>query len=551
VLNPAARSSAGLSPPAAPRPASPWDLLSGLLLVALLGVILATFRDYGITWDEGLHNRAGNWTVRWYATLGEDSRATYQNDLNLYGGFFELAVQAGRALSGLEVFDSRHLVNALFGLLGVVAAWGLGRHLGGPIAGFLSALVLALTPSFYGHAFANPKDLPFASLYALAAWMALRSSERAGRLGWREIVPTGVAIGLAAGVRVAGIALFGYAAALWFGCLWLSRGEASSSGGRTPARELLRLALACLITVILGWSVMVAAWPWAQLDPLRNPWRGLARITNFGGTLRVLHAGAYLTSGTIPRTYIPEWLALTLPEFYFLAFALGLVAVMIRSPGRRREPAARRRLLQILWVAALAGAPVLWVVARHTPLYNGYRHLLFVVPTLAVLAGLAITGFFGTRTPRVGKAAATVLLGASLVLTVVDMVQLHPFQYVYFNRLFAGGLARAADGYDTDYWGASYREAIEWVVRHYSGRDLRERVRVTGESGHALKHYLEQTEERRRRFLYVRFEEDPHVFLASGNYLQYGDEVPSGRPIHVVTRQGAPLLYVFEAKAPR
>jgi hypothetical protein len=539
------------SPPAALRRTSAWDLLSGLLLVALLGVILATFRDYGITWDEGLHNRAGNWTVLWYSTLGEDARATYQNDLNLYGGFFELVVQAGRALSGLEVFDNRHLVNALFGLLGIVAAWGLGRHLGGPMAGFLSALLLALTPSFYGHAFANPKDLPFASLYALAAWMALRSSERAGRVGWSEIVPTGVAIGLAAGVRVAGIALFGYAAVLWLGCLWLSRGEALPSGGRRPARALLRLALACLVTLILGWTVMVAVWPWAQLDPLRNPWRGLARITNFAGTLRVLHAGQHLTSGTIPRTYIPEWFALTLPEFYFLAFALGLVTVTIRFPDRRQRRAAWRRPFQILWLAALAGAPVAWVVARHTPLYNGYRHLLFVVPSLAVLAGLAIAGFFETRVPRAGKAAAAVLLGASLVVTVVDMVQLHPYQYVYFNRLFAGGLARAADKYDTDYWGASYREAIDWVVRHYSEQDLREKVRVTGESGHALKHYLEQTEERRSHFQYVRFEEDPHVFLASGNYLQYGDEVPEGPPIHVVTRQGAPLLYIFEVRAPR
>jgi hypothetical protein len=27
--------------------------------------------------------------------------------------------------------------------------------------------------------------------------------------------------------------------------------------------------------------------------------------------------------------------------------------------------------------------------------------------------------------------------------------------------------------------------------------------------------------------------------------------VPDGPPIHVVTRQGAPLLYIFEVRAPR
>ncbi len=532
------------------RRTPPGHLLSGLLLATLLVVVLGTFRDYGITWDEGVHNRAGNWIVRWYATLGADDRATYQGNLHLYGGFFELVVQTARRVSGLEVFENRHLVNAMFGLLGVVAAWGLGNHVGGPGAGFASALALALTPSFYGHAFANPKDIPFASLYTLAAWMALRASERVSRIGWREIVPTGIAIGLAAGVRVAGIALFGYTAALWLGCLWLSRDDAPVPRNRPPVRAAARLALALVATLALGWTVMVAVWPWAQLSPLSHPWQGLVKITHFSESLPLLHGGTLLTSGTIPRTYIPEWLALTLPEFYHLALILGLVAVVLQWRLRGLAPATRKRALQVLWLLALAGAPIAWVVLRHTPLYNGYRHLLFVVPGLAVLAGLAIASFFRARIPRAVKIATALPLAASAVLTVVDMVELHPYQYVYFNRLFAGGLPRAADKYDTDYWGASYREGVEWVVHHYSGRDLRERIRVAGHGEHALKRYLEQTEERRRRFELVTFRDDPHVVFASGNYREY-DERPAGTRVHVVQRQGAPLLYVFEVQAPQ
>jgi hypothetical protein len=539
-----------LGRPSAPRRPSRWDVLSILLLLAILAVMLATFRDYGITWDEGVHNRSGNWTVQWYATLGRDTRATYQNDLNLYGGFFELVVQAARPLTGLPVFENRHLVNALFGFLGILAAWGLGRHLGGPAAGFLAALLLALTPSFYGHSFANPKDVPFASLWAVAAWTALRAAERVGRLGWRQVVPTAVAIGLAAGVRVAGVALFGYAALLWLGCLWLSDDGARPLTRPPAARALGRLAVAWLATLLLGWAVMVAVWPWAQLAPLRNPWRGLLWISHFSDTLPVLHGGALLTSGTLPRTYVPQWLALTLPEFYFLAGALFVVALALRLRDRRWTGVDGRRSLEVLWLALLAGTPVLWVVIRHTPLYNGYRHLLFVVPGLAVLAALALTSFFAAPAPRAARAAAGLLLAGSIWMTLVDMVELHPYQYVYFNRLVAGGLERAADRYDTDYWGASYKEGVDWVVRHYAGRDLRNKVRVSGEGGHMLKRYLEETEERRRRFEHVTFDQDPNVVMASGNYRQYREPV-SGTLIHVVRRQGAPLLYVFEVKPPR
>src|SRR5262249_39739558 len=156
---------------------------------------------YGITWDEGMHNRYGRRVVRWYTSLGGDTGATDPNGLYFYGGLFELAAYGAERVSPLGLYETRHLVNVLFRFVGFVAAWGLGAHLGGPAAGFLSAFFLALTPAFYGHAFANPKDIPLASLFALAAWVALRASERGLALGWREALPSGVAIGLAAGVR--------------------------------------------------------------------------------------------------------------------------------------------------------------------------------------------------------------------------------------------------------------------------------------------------------------------------------------------------------------
>ncbi len=149
----------------------------------------STFRDYGVTADEGVQQRYGRRIVRWYATLGGDRSATERNNLYLYGGAFELAAQAVQRVSPLGVYESRHLANATFGLAGIVAAWGLGRLLCGPAAGFASALFLALTPVYYGHCFANPKDVPFAAFYAAAAWAILRAAGGTGcdrsPGGWR------------------------------------------------------------------------------------------------------------------------------------------------------------------------------------------------------------------------------------------------------------------------------------------------------------------------------------------------------------------------------
>lgn len=515
------------------------------MALALLLVVLGTFGDYGITWDEGVHNRHGRQVVRWYATLGQDTRAI--EHLHLYGSVFELVVRAVQPLSPLDTFATRHLLNALFGLLGVGAAWALGARLGGPAAGFFSALFLTLTPRYYGHAFANPKDVPLASLFALAAWVALWASDRVPRLGWREVLATGVAVGLAAGVRSAGIALFGFVAVLWVGCLRLHSRDAAPHAPSAGKTALVRAGAAWLGTLVVGWTVMVAFWPWAQLDPLRNPLRALLKLSSFTRDYPVLHRGEILTTGTIPRTYAPEWLSLTLPEFYFVAWALGIVALIVLV--RRRSLRVGRRAFQIFWVGALATMPVAWVVLRHTPLYNGCRHLLFVVPFLAVLAGLSTAHYFRARLPRPATIGAGLVLAASLLATVVDMVQLHPYQYVYFNRLVAGGLSTAARRYDTDYWGAACKEAVDWTVDHYSRRDLQHPVRITALSEHALLRQLEQVDDG-GRFLAVRFApgHEAHVLFLSPSPLH--PPPPRGELIHVVERQGVPLLNIYQLREP-
>jgi Dolichyl-phosphate-mannose-protein mannosyltransferase len=516
-------------------------LLAALLLVTLLGVMLATFRDYGISTDEGVQHRYGRRIVRWYATLGAADDAAHVNDLYLYGGFFELCAQGATALLPLGSFDARHLANALFGLLGVVAAWGIGSRVGGPRAGLLSALFLALTPCFYGNSFANPKDVPFASLFALAVWVALGAGERVRRLGWREAGLMGLVIGLAAGVRVAGIVLYGAVAALWLGCWWLARRQGDSRG--SPARGLARVLSAVAGAVVVGWVVMVAFWPWAQLDPVRNPIRAFRRFSNFWPGASVFFDGRLLLSGELPRDYMPRSFALALPEFYALAFLLGTLAVV--SWLRRRRPGAGSgmRAVQTLWLAAMATAPIIWVVLRRTPVYNGVRHLMFVVPLLAVLAGLSVTAWFDGQRSRLARLAAAAGLAVCLAVTLVDMVQLHPYQHVYFNRLFAGGLPRAAQFYETDYLCASYKEGIEWMASEYLPSHRREIVRVDGNCSHVpFWYYL-------GRGAVETTNVEPNLMFVTTSF---GDHRQTeGRVVHVVQRQGTPLLYIFEQRSPR
>ena len=117
------------------------------LFVCLGLIILATFLDYGLTYDEGVGSWYGRLVLKWYASFFKDQSALGYYDLHLYGGFFEATAQAivslTRKISPLGFYETRHLINALFGLLGIYYTSKLGTHIAGPRAGFFSGLAKA------------------------------------------------------------------------------------------------------------------------------------------------------------------------------------------------------------------------------------------------------------------------------------------------------------------------------------------------------------------------------------------------------------------------
>jgi hypothetical protein len=524
-----------------------WRWLTGLLLVALAGVMLATFLDYGMTGDEGVQHRYGRKLLRWYGGLGTERPPVAEGDIAMYGGFFEVVAEAAALVSPLDPFETRHLVNVLFALAAFAAVAGMGSQLAGARGAFFSTLVLALTPTFYGHSFNNPKDIPFATTFALAAWAVLAVGAALPRLPWVRIAAAGLAIGLTAGVRVAGIALFGYALVLWAGTLLLKRDAGEPAGA--VLRRLARLGSAWAVVVALGWTVMLACWPWALDDPLRNPLRARQAFADFWSSAVVFFDGRLVLSGEVSRFYLPKWLALVLPEIYLVAFLMGAQRLLLLLRARPIDPAARLKLFQVGWLVSLVALPVAWVVATRTPLYDGMRHFLFVVPILAVIAGTSVATYLGARSWRADKLLATGALAASCLVTLVDMVELHPYQAVYFNRLVAGGLRHALTRWEGDYWCLSFKEGTEWLRRRYAGARCQDRIRV---AGHSIllqtAYYLEKTEADRRRFKPVGVEGHPHFVLAT---TRYGDHLRTpGRLAHVVERQDATLLYVFETRRP-
>ena len=78
----------------------------------------------------------------------------------------------------------------------------------------LSFLLLALTPSWFGHLFINPKDIPFAAGYVWSLYFLVRCLESVPMVPWCRSVALSIALGLTLTNIAATLAALGSAAAI-------------------------------------------------------------------------------------------------------------------------------------------------------------------------------------------------------------------------------------------------------------------------------------------------------------------------------------------------
>ena len=420
-------------------------------LVFLVAALVA-LPDVGISVDEPLHFIYGEGILRFFATLGRDRSLFDIETAAWYGGVYDaIGTLATRALPAVPRHLPRH---ALTVLLATAAIYGTGRIaglLGGAGAAATASTLLLLTARWSGHALFDPKDIPFsagyvAALYALQRWTRELPRPRAAL--W-----VGVALGTAAAlaVRVAGLlALFYLAVVAALHTLRRTRAERSRS---VALRRLVSLVPPALLAGLSAFALTVAGWPYLWAAPLTN-FVTLARVSSdFPWRGNVFFLGRFVRAGETGPLYIPVWLAVGLP----LATFAGLALALYWAARRRLRAAGPPEAIAVPLLGALF--PIAWVMASDPVLYNGFRHLLFVVPPLCVLAalGLRATWLAAAGRPRLRSALAAALC-ALLLEPLVWLVRSHPYQYVYFNPL-AGGLARASHRFTGDYWRLSLRAA--------------------------------------------------------------------------------------------
>jgi hypothetical protein len=263
--------------------------------------------------------------------------------------------------------------------------------------------------------------------------------------------------------------------------------HASAGVGNPPepakrnAIPLHKKALWVILYTTLTILFMLATWPYLWESPLKNFFQVFLFMSENPTGLQVLFNGEVYRAYELPRRYLPTLLAVTLTEPIWPLFILGIGAAFTKLVVSIR-PSTSLRSAQVYsttaptinhdpfstdyWLTLTAFIiPYLYVILRKPPMYDGFRHFLFILPPVFVTCGLGLNAVFGWLRNWVSRNQWIYWLHAIIILTLIlpgvfSAAQLHPYEYTYYNSL-VGGTGDAFRAYETDYWLTCYKEAVE------------------------------------------------------------------------------------------
>lgn len=433
-----------------------YDDLAVFVLAAVGLIASLTFRDYGLGWDDYTHAEYADLLLRMYGSGFKDTGALSFANLYMYGGGFDMAAALLHKVIPLELFETRRLLGAIVGMVGLAVTWRLGRRVGGPLAGLATLLLLALCPIFYGHMFMNPKDAPFAVAMVILMLGLVRLAEEYPSPSPRTILIVGLGAGLSLGSRILGGLALVYALT---GFVPLLLEEVHTHSAREAAHRFVHVIYVLLPALVFGYLVMGLIWPWSIMEPA-NPFQAVTYFSHFfEKPWKEMFDGALVSVPDMPWSYLPTLFALQLPEV-LLGLLIAAVVGTFMSLSRRDVSARRKTVLLMLTMAATL--PLVIAMVKRPALYNGIRHFIFVIPPMTVLAGVAFAWGMNwlKENRRSWQPAAVAVFVFGLLLPLAEMIRLHPYQYTHFNHI-AGTVREADDRFMLDYWGLALKQASD------------------------------------------------------------------------------------------
>jgi len=411
-----------------------------IFLVLYVSVALAVYKDFGASFDEFMVYTRGDYF--YHKVVGNDPylqkgfvvRDTDNYVLHYYNSTYPALLYA---INDSQSYETYHLLNILFGSIIFIALYEtlLVTYKKWYYA-ILGPVLLLLVPRFLGHIPANPKDVPFATAYMATLFVILI---RRSLSPFLRVLLLGFFIGITVSLRFVGFTLV----IIYFVFMLFDIAQK-----KEMIKQVWEAILESIIISALSFAVLMTSLPYIGADPYNHTIELLKVNKNYPwlGTMRFF--GKSYTKDSFPLLYTPLWILISTPVSILLLSTIGFVRSFFGKINK----------LQLLVLISLIVQSFFYFILKPF-VYNGVRHYLFILPHLVLLVIIAIVSI--KKYARLFKAlVAFLIIDACFIIFMY--IQLHPYEYTYFNPIVHLGYDVDRD-FDFDYWAASDRKSLEWL----------------------------------------------------------------------------------------
>jgi hypothetical protein len=450
------------------------NLIPVFILIGFIVIGILIYKDFGIPFDEPAQMEIGYVNYH-YIRLGDPALLTYGS--RYHGPIIEVLLLLSSSLSLIP----RHLAIFLIFVCGLIMFYFLSRRIfHNSWMGLLAAGILAISPRIFADAFYNSKDIPLLVAFIAAILTLVLLSDGLVKNHKRQdlfvlLVLHASASAVLISIRVAGVAIIPLT-------LFLVLFQLLNKPVFWRRKALISfgyLVLTAGLTILL-WPIL-----W------HNPWgefiNAFFQMANFPFLGKVLFMGYSYSADQLPWQYLPVWIGITTPVIVLTGILPGILdwagSILNKLGWRKKggnDPVVKSWDPEIfVWTVVMGWLviPVSAIYILHSAIYDGWRQMFFIYPAIVLISLRGLQAFYKwvmhfNKYSNSLRIAACILLLVGLAEPIWFMVRYHPYENVYFN-VFSGDPSTLRQRFDLDYWGLSYKQAIDFILANDPSQNIK------------------------------------------------------------------------------
>ena len=411
----------------------------------------------GQGWDEEALITQGKIAINYLLSLGKIEIDIFRREYYspIYYSLKFLLIQIFPIKYQIE---ASHIINLIFSLFAIIGIKKISKKLFNENVGKIVFLILFFYPIFFGHMAFNSKDTIVAFSHVWIFYLSIQyvNKQNIKHKANSYINFIAVLAALATGVNLFFLgSLIPIFLFLLIDILFTKKFTCENFSKKRFLIDICRGFIIFYFLLVIFWidthpNIFVLPFNFFLEWIIGDFWRGYPYI---------LVNGNYFLYGEIPKSYLFINLIYKSPEYFLLTYLIFLIIFLKSNNFFKRKFSLFN--YKFLLITSTIVFPFLLVFFTPFSIYDGLRHVLWMLPYFCIIPGLTIYYLIENINSLMAKLTLS-LLSLFTIYFLFNFFLITPYQYTYLN-IFNGKIENRYKKFENDYWGSSTRELIKKV----------------------------------------------------------------------------------------